>query len=250
MAIRIIPRLDIKAPNLVKGIHLEGLRVVGNPGEFAKKYFDQGADELHYQDIVASLYNRSNILELVRETAEHVFVPLAVGGGMRSVDDIRHALRSGADKICMNTAAVHQPELISEAAKLFGSQCVVVAIETIRQSDGKWKAFTDNGREHTGLDAYEWAMRCVDLGAGELFLTSVDRDGTFKGFDLEFIQLLSKKVGVPVVAHGGCGSVEDAVEVAKLGVDGIAIAKAFHSNRFTVQEVKQALKNAGLEVRQ
>lgn len=249
MPLRIIPRLDIKAPNLVKGVRLEGLRVMGKPEEFALRYFEQGADELYYQDIVASLYGRSNIIDLIKETAGRIFVPLTVGGGIRTHADIQQILRAGADKVCINTAAALRPEFISEAAKSFGTQCIVVGIETIRQTDGKWKAFTDNGREHTGLDAYDWAMRAVDLGCGELLLTSVDREGTNKGFELEFVAKIAKQVPVPVVAHGGAGSLEDIAAVAKLGVDGVAIASMLHYNRTSVKDIKQYLGNQGVEVR-
>jgi len=195
------------------------------------------------------LYGRNSLTELVRKTAERIFIPLTVGGGIRSVTDIQALLRAGADKVCLNTAAVARPELISEAASTFGSQCVVVAIETIRQPSGAWKAFTDNGREHTGLDAYDWARRVVDLGAGELLLTSVDRDGTKKGFDLEFIKRLAATVGVPVVAHGGAGSAAHVAEVANLGVDGVAIASWLHYKHSTVGALKQELASAGVEVR-
>lgn len=247
--LRIIPRLDIKAPNLVKGIRLEGLRVIGDPADHAQRYFEQGADELMYQDIVASLYGRNSLTELVRKTAERIFIPLTVGGGIRSVADIQNLLRAGADKVCLNTAAVARPALISEAASTFGSQCIVIAIETIRQTNGSWEAFTDNGREHTGLDAYDWARRAVDLGAGELLLTSVDREGTKKGFDVEFIKRLATTVGVPVVAHGGAGSAAQVAEVANLGVDGVAIASLLHYKLSTISDLKRELTNAHIEVR-
>jgi imidazole glycerol-phosphate synthase subunit HisF len=249
MPLRIIARLDIKAPNLVKGIRLEGLRVLGQPAAFATRYFEQGADELYYQDIVASLYKRSSILDLVRSAAEQIFVPLTVGGGIRTIDDIRMALRAGADKVCINTAAIGRPELIGEAAQIFGTQCVVVAVEAIRQNDGRWKAFTDNGREHTGLNARDWALRAVELGAGELLLTSVDREGTRKGFDLEFIAGIAGQVDVPVVAHGGAGSVDDVVQVARLGVDGVALASVLHYGNLTIAQIKQGLAAVGIEVR-
>lgn len=249
MPLRIIPRLDIKAPNLVKGVRLEGLRVLGNPAVFAAKYFAEGADELYYQDIVASLYGRSNIIDLIKETADHIFVPLTVGGGIRTLRDIQQILRAGADKVCLNTAAVGRPAFITEAANSFGTQCVVVAIETIRQPDGRWKAFTDNGREHTGLDAYDWAMRAVELGAGELLLTSVDREGTFKGFETEFIAKIACQVPVPVVVHGGAGTLDHLDAVAALGVDGVAIAGMLHYNRSNVREIKQHLLSRGIAVR-
>jgi len=249
MPLRIIARLDIKAPNLVKGVRLEGLRVMGNPAEFAARYFAEGVDELFYQDIVASLYQRSTINDLISATAGRVFVPLTVGGGIRSLDDVQSLLRAGADKVCINTAAVKRPELITEGARRFGAQCIVVAIETIRQKDGSWKAFTDNGREHTGLDAYDWALRAVELGAGELLITSVDREGTRKGFDLEFLARVARQVPVPVVAHGGAGSPEHLVAAAQLGVDGVAVATLLHYGNYTVHQLKTALTAAGVEVR-
>ena len=250
MALRIIPRLDIKAPNLVKGIRLEGLRVIGNPAEYAKDYFDGGADEIIYQDIVASLYNRSSIAELVLNTAKEVFVPLTVGGGIRSLADIQLLLRAGADKVCINTAVVGRPEFIEEAGRVFGKQCIAVAVETIRQTDGSWKVFTDNGREHTGLDALEWVGKCVEKGVGELVLTSVDREGRMKGFDIEFISKLARQVPVPVVAHGGAGSLEDILECARLGVDGIALASVLHYKKLTVGDIKHYLLSNGIEVRE
>lgn len=249
MPLRIIARLDIKAPNLVKGVRLEGLRVIGDPAEHAARYVAEGADEVHYQDIVASLYNRNSIADLVRATAERIFVPMTVGGGIRTVADIRALLRAGADKVCLNTAVVHRPDFIREAATTFGSQCVVVAIEAIRQPSGRWEAFTDNGREHTGLDARDWALRAVELGAGEILLTSVDREGTAKGMDIDFIRAVGSGLPVPVVAHGGAGEPRHLVEAAALGVDGIAVAHLLHKRKATVGQLKQALAAAGHDVR-
>lgn len=249
MPLRVIARLDIKPPNLVKGVRLEGLRVIGDPAERAAECFFQGADEIFYQDIVASLYGRNSIADLVRRTAERIFVPMTVGGGVRTLEDIRTLLRAGADKVAINTAAVKRPEFISEAAAMFGSQCVVVAVECIRQPSGEWKAFTDNGREHTGLDAHEWTRRAVELGAGEILLTSVDREGTAKGFDLELVRPLARSLPVPVVAHGGCGGPEHAVAVAAEGVDGIALAHVLHHRLHTVGAIKAALSAAGYTVR-
>jgi len=250
MPIRLIPRLDIKAPNLVKGIRLEGLRVIGRPSDFAQSYFEQGADELVYQDIVASLYGRNNIVELVRETAERIFIPLTVGGGIRTIMDIQNLLRAGADKVCINTAAASRPAFIKEAARIFGRQCIVVAIEAIRKPNGSWEAFTNNGREHTGLDAVEWALRAVELGAGEVLITSVDREGTRKGFELDLIAAIAPKVEVPVVVHGGAGSLKDLVDAAKLGVDGLVVSSLLHYRVHTVGELKAHLVQAGVEVRQ
>lgn len=250
MTFRIIPRLDIKSPNLVKGIRLEGLRVLGKPSTFAEAYFHQGADEMIYQDIVASLYSRNSIGDLVRETAKQIFVPLTVGGGIRSLDDIQTLLRAGADKITINTAAAANPNLITEAGHRFGSQCIVVAIETIRQTNGRWKAFTDNGREHTGLDAYDWAMRAIELGAGELVITSVDREGTRKGFELDFLSKIVAQSPVPVLVHGGAGSIADVIQAARAGASGVVLASVLHYKTFTIAELKGALLMEGISVRQ
>jgi cyclase len=249
-AARVIARLDVKGPNLVKGIHLEGLRVIGDPREFARRYYEAGADELLYVDIVASLYGRNNILEVVRRAAEDVFVPLTVAGGLRSVEDVRAALRHGADKVAINTAAVADPTLLSRVAEAFGSQCVVASVQTKRVGDGRWEAYTDNGRERTGLDALEWAQRMVDLGAGELLVTSVDREGTRRGMDLEFLSRVTRAVSVPVIACGGVGApahVRDAVVEA--GVDAVAAASVLHYGTHTVADLKAELARADVPVR-
>ncbi|MCS7166163.1 MAG: imidazole glycerol phosphate synthase cyclase subunit [Gemmatales bacterium] len=229
--IRIIPRLDIKGPNLVKGIHLEGLRVLGKPEHFARYYYEKGADELLYMDAVASLYNRNNLLHIVERTAKEVFIPLTVGGGLRSVDDIRAVLRAGADKVSLNTAAIRRPELIREAAKAFGSSTIVVSIEAIRQKDGSYKCYTDCGRQETGLDALEWAIRAAELGAGEILITSVDREGTGRGFDIELTRIIAEAVSVPVIACGGAGCVEHVYEVITQGkAQAVCIASLLHYN--------------------
>lgn len=229
MYLRIIPRLDIKGPNLVKGIHLEGLRIIGKPEDYAKAYYEAGADELLYVDVVASLYERNSLHEIITRTAKQVFIPLAVGGGIRSIEDMQSIFRAGADKVSINTAAVRNPKLISEAANLFGSANLVVSIEAIKQDDGKYYAFTDNGREKTGLEVKEWAKQAADLGAGELILTSVDKEGTGEGFDLDFIKQVAELVDVPIIAHGGAGKLEDIRDVAQVeGVTGTAIASMLH----------------------
>ncbi|GBD35448.1 Imidazole glycerol phosphate synthase subunit HisF [bacterium HR36] len=229
--IRIIPRLDIKGPNLVKGIHLEGLRVLGKPERFARYYYENGADELLYMDAVASLYNRNNLLHIVERTAREVFIPLTVGGGLRSVEDIRAVLRAGADKVSLNTAAIHRPELIREAAKVFGSSTIVVSIEAIKQKDGSYKCYTDCGRQETGVDALEWAIRAAELGAGEILVTSVDREGTGKGFDLELTRQIAEAVPIPVIACGGAGSKEHVYEVITQGkAQAVCIASLLHYN--------------------
>ena len=188
---RLIARLDVKGANLIKGVHLEGLRVMGEPNDFAKRYYEQGADELIYIDCVASLYGRNSLGDIVQQAAQDVFIPMTVGGGIRTVDDATHLLRCGADKVAVNTAAVANPLLISDIARRFGSQCMVLSVEAKRLGPGRWEAFTDNGREDTGLDVIEWIKRGVALGAGEVLLTSVDQEGTRKGFDVALLNCIA-----------------------------------------------------------
>ncbi len=250
-SIRIIPRLDIKGPNLIKGIHLEGLRVIGDPQTFATRYYEAGADELLYVDVVASLYGRNSLHDIIRNAAENVFIPLTVTGGLRSVDDVREVLRAGADKVGINTAAVARPELISEVSQRFGSQCMVLSIEAKSVGPGKWEAYTDNGREKTGLDVVEWALRGVELGAGEILLTSVDREGTREGYDLELTEAVASVVPVPVIASGGMGRVDDLVSVVREGkADAVAIADALHYDRMTLPDIREGARAAGIPVRQ
>ncbi len=248
--IRLIPRLDIKGPKVIKGIHLEGLRVVGDPQEFARRYYDQGADELLYVDVVASLYGRNSLHDIVQSAARDVFVPLTVTGGLRSVDDVRLMLRSGADKVGINTAATKRPELIREVARKFGSQCMVLSIEAKQVAPGRWEAYTDNGREKTGLDVIEWVQRGVELGAGEILLTSVDREGTREGFDTSLVAAVSAVVPVPVIASGGMGCLEDVATVVREGAaDAVAMADMLHYGRTTIAEIRAAARAAGLTVR-
>ena len=229
MNIRIIPRLDIKGERLVKGIQLEGLRVLGRPEQFARYYSETGADELLYMDVVASLYGRNSLLEMVHQTSKEIFIPLTVGGGIRTLDDIRSVLRAGADKVAINTGAISRHEFIRESAQQFGSSTVVVSIEAIRRPDGTYEAYTDNGRERTGIDAFEWAQRAVELGAGELMITAIDREGTRKGFDLELTRRIATAVPIPVIACGGAGSAEDVAAVVASGkADAVAIASLLH----------------------
>ena len=229
MTVRIIPRLEIKGPNLVKGIHFEGLRVLGKPEAFARHYYEAGADELIYIDAVASLYGRNSLLHIVERTASEIFIPLTVGGGLRSLDDIREVLRAGADKVAINTAAIKDPDLIRQASRKFGSSTIVVLIEYIRHADGRYEAYTDFGRESSGVDALDWAQQAVDLGAGELLVTSIDRDGTGKGFDLELIRKIADAVPIPVVAGGGGGSQEDVAGVIRDGhADAVSLASLLH----------------------
>lgn len=248
--LRLIARLDVKAPNLIKGVHLEGLRVVGDPNAFARRYYEAGADELVYMDVVASLYERNSLYDIVERATRDVFVPITVGGGVRSVDDARRLLRVGADKVAVNTAAVRRPELISEMAATFGAQCVVLSIEAKRTRSGGFEAFTDNGREHTGLDAVAWAKRGAELGAGEVLVTSVDQEGTRKGFDVELVRLIAEAVPVPVIASGGMGSITHLTELARTArPDAIAMADILHYGRETVGSIRAAALAAGLNVR-
>jgi cyclase len=229
MNVRIIPRLDIKGPNLVKGIHLEGLRVLGKPEEFARHYYQTGADELFYMDTVASLYGRNSLLDIIERTAREIFIPLTVGGGLRSVEDIRKVLRAGADKVSLNTAAVRRPELVKEAAQAFGSSTVLVSIDAIRRSDSSYETYVDCGRERTGVDALEWAERAVELGAGELRVTSIDNEGTGKGFDLDLTRKIAESVPVPVIASGGAGNVAHVCEViSEAKADAVSLASILH----------------------
>lgn len=227
--IRIIPRLDIKGPNLVKGIHLEGLRVLGKPSEFAKYYYENGADELIFMDVVASLYDRNSLHNIISETAKSIFIPITVGGGLRSITDIKEVLRVGADKICINTAAIKNPDFIKKASKEFGSSTIVVAIEAIKQPNGEYIAFTDNGREYSGIEVVKWAQEAEELGAGELIITSVDRDGTGKGFDMNLLNNISSNVSIPIIAHGGAGTKEHVIDVLNGGeIDAVALGSVLH----------------------
>lgn len=227
--VRVIARLDIKGPNLVKGIHLEGLRVMGQPEQFARHYYEQGADELIYQDVVASLYERNSLCDIISRTAREIFIPLTVGGGLRSLHDISAVLAAGADKVAINTAAVRDPELVRQAAQRFGSSTIVVAIEAIRQPGGQYLAYTDNGRQHTGRDAVQWAREAEALGAGEILATSVDREGTGEGYDLDLCRQMAEAVSIPVIAHGGAGRLSHVSEVIQNArVDAVAIASMLH----------------------
>lgn len=231
MNVRIAPRLDIKGPNLVKGIHFEGLRVLGKPEEFARYYYENGADELIYMDAVASLYGRNSLLEIVERTSREIYIPLTVGGGLRTIDDIRQALRAGADKVSLNTAAIARPELVTEASRAFGASTIVVSIEAILGSDGRYEAFVNYGRDKTGVDALEWAVRAAELGAGEIMITSIDREGTGRGFDVDLVRMVADRVPVPVIAGGGAGSVDDVLEVITAGrVEAVALASILHYN--------------------
>jgi imidazole glycerol-phosphate synthase subunit HisF len=248
--IRLIARLDIKGPNLIKGIHLEGLRVIGAPNKYALRYYEQGADELIYMDCVASLYGRNSLDDIIQDAARNVFIPMTVGGGIRSVEDATNLLRCGADKVAVNTAAVANPKLISDIARRFGSQCMVLSVEAKQMGPDRWEAYTDNGRERTGLNVIDWIKKGVELGAGEILLTSVDREGTRKGFDVSLVQAVTKEVSVPVIASGGMGKPEDLIDtVFKGSADAIAMADILHYDRATMSDIRGAAKTAGIDVR-
>lgn len=247
---RIIPCLDVKNGRVVKGVHFVGLKDVGDPVECAKAYNEQGADEIVFLDITATNEDRDTIVDVVRETAKQVFVPLTVGGGIRSIDDFRTLLRAGADKISINSAAVRTPQLIRDAADKFGSQCVVVAIDAKRAEDGSFHVVINGGRIDTGLDAVEWAQKVQELGAGEILLTSMDADGTKNGFDIPLLNAVCAVVHIPVIASGGCGKLEDFAEVfEQSGADAALAASLFHYREVTVSDVKQLLVRRGIPVR-
>jgi cyclase len=248
--IRIIPRLDIKGPNLIKGIHLEGLRVVGDPVHYTEKYYKEGADELLYMDSVASLYERNSILEVINSIASKTFIPLTVGGGIRSVMDAKEALKVGADKIAINTAAIKNPSLVSELASTFGKQFVVASIEAKKIAHGKWEALLDNGREKTALDVIAWAKTLQSAGAGEILITSVDQEGTLRGFDIELLKNISDAVDIPIIASGGMGKIEDIFSlIQNTKVDAVAIAHVLHYGKDSLHNIKEQLHHAGVQVR-
>jgi cyclase len=249
LAKRIIPCLDVTDGRVVKGVNFLELRDAGDPVEIARRYDEQGADELTFLDITASSDNRGLILHIIERVASQVFIPLTVGGGIRQVEDVRHLLNAGADKVSINTSAVLNPQLVADAAGRFGSQCIVVAIDGKRVGD-RWEVFTHGGRKPTGLDAVEWAQRMVALGAGELLLTSMDRDGTKIGFDLEFTRAISDAVEVPIIASGGVGNLDHLVQgIQAGGADAVLAASIFHFGEYTVREAKEYMGARGIEVR-
>lgn len=250
LKLRVIPCLDVKDGRVVKGVNFVSLRDAGDPVEQAILYDQAGADELTFLDITASSDNRDTIIDVVHRTAERVFLPFTVGGGIRSVQDMRRLLLAGADKCSVNSAAISRPALISEAAEKFGSQCVVVAIDARQTKPGHWEVFSQGGRKATGLDAVQWAKQIETLGAGEILLTSMDRDGTGQGFDLDLLRQICDTVKLPVIASGGVGTLQHFVEGAQAGATGLLAASVFHFGQFKLSQVKQALSNAGLPVRQ
>ncbi|MBI1884444.1 MAG: imidazole glycerol phosphate synthase subunit HisF [Chlamydiae bacterium] len=249
LAKRIIPCLDVDKGRVVKGVKFLGLKDAGDPVEVARRYDQEGADELIFLDITASSENRGLILGIIERTAEQVFMPLTVGGGIQNLEDIRSLLKAGADKISINTSAVKRPELIKEASDRFGSQCIVVAIDAQKKGDG-WEVYTHGGRNPTGLDVVEWAARVVELGAGEILLTSMDRDGTKEGYDLELTWAVSSAISVPVIASGGAGRLDHLYDVlGEGGADAVLAASIFHYREFLISDAKKFLKERGVEVR-
>ena len=250
LAKRIIPCLDVNAGRVVKGINFVDLRDAGDPVEVARRYDEQGADEITFLDITASSDARDTIIHVVEQVAEEVFIPLTVGGGVRSVEDVRRLLNAGADKVSINTAAVQNPNVVAQASGKVGSQCIVVAIDAKQTAPGKWEVFTHGGRNNTGLDAIEWACRVESLGAGEILLTSMDRDGTKSGFDLALTRAISDAVRIPVIASGGVGSLDHLADGVSIGgADAVLAASIFHFGEHTVREAKELMRRRGIEVR-
>ncbi|NMG63971.1 imidazole glycerol phosphate synthase subunit HisF [Azoarcus indigens] len=250
LAKRIIPCLDVNAGRVVKGVNFLELRDAGDPVEVARRYDEQGADEITFLDITASSDDRNIILHVVEQVADQVFIPLTVGGGVRTVEDVRRLLNAGADKVSINTAAVNNPQVVQEASDKVGSQCIVVAIDAKQTAPGKWQVFTHGGRNNTGLDAVEWAQRVTRLGAGEILLTSMDRDGTKAGFDLGLTRAIADAVAIPVIASGGVGSLEHLAEGVSQGrADAVLAASIFHFGQHTVREAKELMRERGIEVR-
>ncbi len=248
--IRIIPRLDIKGPNVVKPIQTEALRVVGNPRDLAWRYYQAGADEILYMDIVASLYQRSIDFNLLKSVTEGIFIPVTVGGGIRTIQDINNMLRAGADKVAINTHVVSNPLFIKEAVREFGSQCIMLSLEAKQQPSGRWEAYTDGGREHSGRDAIEWAKQAVDLGVGEILVTSIDQDGRRQGYDLDLIKTITAFAPIPVIAHGGGQDPKSVYEAITDGkADAIAASSIFHYNTYSINEVKHFLVENGINIR-
>ena len=247
---RIIPCLDIKNGKVVKGINFVGLENVGEPVQFARIYEEQCADEIVFLDITASFEERKIIKAIIETGAQELSIPLTVGGGIRTIDDFREILKSGADKVSINSSAVKNPLLITEASKEFGAQCVVVAIDGKKEADGSFKVYINGGRENTGLDLIEWSKKCEQLGAGEILLTSMDADGTKKGYDIEITRAVVDNVNIPVIASGGCGSINDIIEVfQKTNCDAALVASLFHYNKATIEQVKDELEKNNISVR-
>lgn len=246
---RVISRLDIKSENVVKAVQTEGLHIVGQPKRMAYEYFKQGADEILYIDIVASLYGRNINYELLKVVAENIFVPFTVGGGIRSLEDIVKVLRSGADKIAINTFGLQNPEFIKAAVKKFGAQCIVLSIDAKKRSTDKWEAYAEGGREPTGKDVIDWVKRGIDLGVGEILISSIDMDGTKRGYDTELIKAVNFLSPVPVIAHGGAGCLDSIKDAIDSGADAVSISSVLHYGDYSIQDVKHHLKESNINVR-
>jgi len=247
--IRIIARIDVKNEYVIKGIHLEGLRKVGLQNEMALKYYTEGIDEIIFMDAVASLYNRNNLFHIIEKACKEVFIPIAIGGGIRSIADIEFALKSGADKIAINTQAIKEPDLIKNASRIYGSQCIIGSIEA-KRINGGWEAYVDNGREPTGVNAVEWAQKLQELGAGELMITSVDQEGTKRGFDIELINAIMAVTSIPVISSGGAGEAKHTSDLlSKTKCKAFAVASILHYNHSSIQEIKQSLAIQNFDVR-
>lgn len=248
--IRLIARLDVKNEFVIKGVHLEGLRKIGDPNTLAKKYYTEGVDEIIFMDAVAAYYDRNSLSHIIEKACEEVFVPITVGGGLRSIEDIKQALQVGADKVAINTKAISNPEFITEASKIFGSQCIVASIVAKKINDKSWEAYIDNGREPTGVDVIEWAKKLENLGAGELMLTSLDMEGTKRGFDIELYQSVQEVISIPIIASGGMGDVEHGVELLlNSKVDAIASASTIHYSLDTIKNIKKTFICNDIQVR-
>lgn len=246
---RIIARLDIKGPHVVKTVHAEGLRVVGDPATLAERYYAGGIDELVYMDIVASLYQRNLDFEQLKAISQNVFIPITAGGGIRSLNDIGMALHAGADKVAINTHAIRNPGFLREATEKFGAQCIVLSVEAKKIAEGKWEAYTDGGREKTGIDVLEWIAQGMKLGIGEILLSSIDKDGTRSGYDLDLIRAVASIATVPIIAHGGAGSAEDMVAAARARADALSASSVYHYDLVSIPRVKESLRAEGITVR-
>ncbi len=247
---RIIPCLDVKDGRVVKGVNFVNLRDAGDPVEIAKKYSDEGADEICFLDITASHEERKTMIDVVERTAAEVFVPLTVGGGVRTIEDVRQLLLAGADKVSINTAAVNDPDFVKRASERFGSQCIVVAIDARHVSEGKWEVYTHGGRNPTGIDALEWAKKMEEYGAGEILLTSMDKDGTKSGYDIELTKAVSRTVSIPVIASGGAGSLDHLSDGVSDGeADAVLVASIFHYGEHTIRDAKEFMSSKGISVR-
>ena len=248
--IRVIARIDVKNEFVIKGIHLEGLRKIGDPNLLAKKYYEQGIDEIVFMDAVASLYGRNNLFDILERACKEVFIPITIGGGVRKIEDIEKALKAGADKIALNTQAIKTPEIVTSISRIYGSQCIIGSIEAKRKNNS-WEAYTDNGREESGIDAIEWAKKLEQLGVGELLITSVDQEGTKKGFDIELMHKIASVVSIPVTASGGAGNITHISSLCKqTEISAVAVASLIHYNICSVAEIKSGLTQESIFIRE